>query len=96
MSELRISMKMVEGVNAIDPSIFGEHKAKYVFKLFDLSFDAIYAFLIFRQGDFSITQLFIFFYGALCVITFFTKAWGFYTEFKELCKFEKIINQRYF
>ena len=96
MSELRISMKQIEGVNAIDPSIFGEHKAKYFFKALDLLLDCVYAFLIFRHGDFSFTHLFIFFFGLFCSISCVIKAWELYTEYKELCKFETTISVTYF
>eukprot|EP01022_Parablepharisma_sp_SALTPOND_P010209 TRINITY_DN141_c1_g1_i1.p2 TRINITY_DN141_c1_g1~~TRINITY_DN141_c1_g1_i1.p2 ORF type:complete len:484 (+),score=14.65 TRINITY_DN141_c1_g1_i1:382-1833(+) len=91
VSDLRISMRQIEGVNAIDNSIFLEHKAKYTFRSLDLLLDVIYAMLIFRHGEYVLASFTIAFFGTSCIITIISKGWNLLTEYKEFKKFERTI-----
>ncbi len=93
MTDLRISMKQIEGVNAIDNSIFKEYKAKYVQRFIVLVLDTIYTLLVFRHGEYSLAHFVTGFFGATCAISAIAKGWNLYTEHREFRRFEKMITE---
>lgn len=90
-SDLRISIQQIEGVNAVDNTIFIEYKSKYVYRIMDMMLDGVYAILTFRHGEYSFGSFVIMFIVTTCVISFVSKGWNILTEYKEFKKFELTI-----
>eukprot|EP00826_Nyctotherus_ovalis_P011277 TRINITY_DN12943_c0_g1_i1.p1 TRINITY_DN12943_c0_g1~~TRINITY_DN12943_c0_g1_i1.p1 ORF type:complete len:215 (+),score=66.87 TRINITY_DN12943_c0_g1_i1:148-792(+) len=57
----------------------------------DMLLDGVYAVLTFRHGEYSLGSFFIMFIVATCVISFISKGWNIWTEYKEFKKFELTI-----
>ncbi len=93
MAELSVSLTQFEGVNAVDNSIFGQHKRKYLFRTCELLLHVLYTLVIYSHIKYWFSFL-----ALLCgvgVVMASSKAWNLYAEYWELRRFEVTVNETY-